>query len=176
MIGNLGVGVRIGGGSSGTGPAAGQAAGVKPPDPWPNFRFIVEIKGIGALRCQKVQNIGVDSQPEDAQTGGRHGPGLMLPPTKWTWKRLQLARGMAKDGTALWKWVIDTVNKRPIQPHDVTISLLNMEGKPQMQWTFAEAFPTSWNLQPLDATSNGNLAVETMEFAHQGVTIQFMGG
>jgi phage tail-like protein len=137
---------------------------------------MVEIDGIGALRFQKCQNIGVDAQPEDGITGGRAGPGYMLPPTKWTWKRVQLIKGMSKDGSKLWKWVIDTVNKRPIKPHDITITLLDIEGKPQMQWTFVSAYPTSWTLQPLDASSANGLAVDTMEFSHQGVTIQLLGG
>ncbi len=167
MIGNLGVSA---------GAKVSVSSSAHSPDPWPAFRFMVEIDGIGPLRFQKCQNIGVDAQPDDGQTGGRHGPGYMLPPLKWNWKRVQLVRGMAKDGMALWRWVIDTVNKRPIQPHDITITLLNMEGKPQMQWTFSQAYPVSWSLQPLDAGQAGNLAIETMDFAHQGVTVQFMGG
>ncbi len=154
--------------------ASTSTRGTHLPDPWLGFRFMVNIEGIGALRFQKCQNIGVDSQPDDNQSGGRHGPGYMLPPVKWTWKRVQLVRGMAKDGSALWKWVVDTVNKRPIQPHDITLTLLAADGTPQMEWVFQQAYPTSWSLAPLDASSPANLAIETIEFAHQGVDVQIL--
>jgi phage tail-like protein len=158
--------------------APGKAAGngSHPDDPWPAFRFMVKIDGIGILRFQKCQNIGVEAQPEDGVAGGRTGPGYMLPPLKWSWKRVQLVKGMAKDGGKLWKWVIDTVTKRPIEPHEITITLLDVEGKPRMQWIFHSAYPTSWTLQPLDASSAAALAVDTIEFSHQGVDVNLMGG
>lgn len=190
MIGRIGGSLKVGGsiGASGvtssarasatlaSAPARKAGDAVHPDDPWPAFRFMVEIDGIGPLRFQKCQNIGVEAQPEDGISGGRTGPGYMLPPVKWNWKRVQLIKGMTKDGSKLWQWVIDTVNKRPIKPRNITVTLLNIEGKPQMQWTFASAYPTSWTLQPLDASSATALAVDTMEFSHQGVEVRLLGG
>jgi len=52
----------------------------------------------------------------------------------------------------------------------VTISLLDEEGKPTMVWTLANAWPTK--VSGTDLKSEGNeVAVETIEIAHEGLTI-----
>ena len=149
--------------------------GSHPPDVWSAFKFIVEIEGVTALRFKQCGAIGVDGTPEPAQQGGRPGPGDQLPPLSWKWKAISLQRGMAKDGVALWKWIMDTVSKKRLSPHNITITILDVEGKPGMIWTFLKAYPTNWSIVPLDA-GEAKLAIETIQFAHQGASVQFAGG
>ncbi|MBI4786712.1 MAG: phage tail protein [Chloroflexi bacterium] len=149
--------------------------GAHPPDVWSAFKFIVEIEGVSAMRFKNVGAISVIGTPEHAQQGGRPGPGDQLPPLSWKWSDLSLSRGMAKDGVALWRWVMDTVSKKRLVPHNITVTLLDAEGKPGMVWTFLKAYPKEWTLPTFDA-SEGKLAIETIKFAHQGASLQFAGG
>jgi phage tail-like protein len=52
----------------------------------------------------------------------------------------------------------------------VVISLLDEAGKPTMVWTLSNAWPTK--ITGTDLKSDGNeVAVETIEIAHEGLTI-----
>lgn len=56
----------------------------------------------------------------------------------------------------------------------MTISLLDEKGAPTMVWKLANAWPTK--ISGTDLKANGNeVAVETVVFAHEGVTIQSGG-
>jgi phage tail-like protein len=146
--------------------------GAHDPDPWLRYRFKVEIESIGVMRFQKVEAISLDSQEERGDNGAAAGAAIMLPPRKWTWSPVTLKRGMASDGVAVWKWVMDTVTKPPIKPHNVTITLFDAEGKLGMQWTFVRAYPTAWSIEPLDASAN-LVTIDSLKLAHHGVTVQF---
>lgn len=52
----------------------------------------------------------------------------------------------------------------------VIISLLDETGKPTMVWTLANAWPTKITGTDLKAEGN-EVAVETIEIAHEGLTI-----
>ena len=53
----------------------------------------------------------------------------------------------------------------------VTISLLDEEGKATMVWKLANAWPTK--ISGTDLKADGNeVAVETLEIAHEGLTIE----
>ncbi len=156
------------------------AVGNRLPDPWATFRFKVEIDGIAegdaALHFSKCGAISVQGPPDYVQPGGRNGAGDQLPPLTWKWQPLSLERGLAKDGVKLWKWIMDTVsykNKR-IEPHNITVTLFDSQGHEGIVWTFLSAYPTKWSIPVFDGFSNG-LAVESIAFAHQGVSVEFSG-
>ncbi|SRR6266487_606641 len=53
---------------------------------------------------------------------------------------------------------------------DVTIRLLNEEHKPVISWSVAKAWPTKITSTDLKADAS-EIAIETMELAHEGLTI-----
>lgn len=151
--------------------------GAHVPDPWLKFRFKVEIQDIGIVRFKRVESFALRSEQDRSagQNGAAFGAGIQLPPRTWHWDPVTLKRGMAHDGTAIWKWVEATVKKYPIKTHNVVITLLDAEGKFAMQWTLVRAYPVEWIIEPLDASAN-EVVIETLKLAHQGVTVQFKGG
>lgn len=169
--------------------SAGLGASVNPkcrvgahvPDPWLNFRFKVEIDQIGIVRFKRVEPFALRSRQDTTQdtTRGINGGASMsssyLPPRAFYWEPITLKRGMAHDGTAIWKWVEETATARRIKPRNVVITLLDAEGKFAMQWTLRGAYPTEWRIDALDASSNG-VVIETLILVHQGITVQFKGG
>lgn len=61
---------------------------------------------------------------------------------------------------------MNTINRE-----DVAIKLLDEEGNPTMVWSLKNAWPTK--ITGTDMKSDGNeVAVETLEIAHEGLTIE----
>ena len=58
-----------------------------------------------------------------------------------------------------------------LKKETVIIQLLDQQGNPTMTWTLTNAWPTK--ITGTDLKSDGNeVAVETIEIAHEGLTIQ----
>lgn len=83
-----------------------------------------------------------------------------------------LKRGIVpKDaGAGLFDWY-NTIKAGTVQRRAVTVSLLNEEHTPVMTWKIREAWPVKVEGPGLNATGN-EIAVETIEFAHEGVEVQ----
>ena len=56
-----------------------------------------------------------------------------------------------------------------IYRRNIAIVLLNDDGNEAWRWVCAEAFPVKWSGAELEASSN-NLATESIEFVHRGIT------
>jgi phage tail-like protein len=81
-----------------------------------------------------------------------------------TYPNLVLVRGVTDD-QALAKWCLES--KAPETRGHVIISVLGRDSKPLRKWAFARAFPIKWNGPRL--TARGELALETLEIAHEGL-------
>ena len=79
---------------------------------------------------------------------------------------LVLKRGIVNK--VLWDWYHDiTIGKMKLR--NATIIVFDHDGTKQvMEYQVLQAFPTKWVGSELSA-SQSNLAVETVEFAHQGL-------
>lgn len=153
-------------------------AGTRLPDPLVLFRFKVEIDGIdGTLRFQKCSGPSIQTKPDVITSGGSPKHAAKMPGKVWKWDDVKLTRGIALDGDGLWHWVLDTIKKRRIDPHDITVTLLQPDGKEAMTWTFRNAYPKSWQISKgPDATSDKDFAVEVFTFTHQGADVVFPDG
>jgi phage tail-like protein len=84
-----------------------------------------------------------------------------------------MKKGIFKSDSKLWDWMKE-VKMNTINRVKVTISLLDENGKPTMVWTLANAWPTK--ITGTDLKSDGNeVAVETIEIEHEGLTIANKG-
>ena len=83
---------------------------------------------------------------------------------------LTFKRGTFKGVNEFYDWW-NTVKLNKIERRDITISLLNEEHEPVVVWKVKNAWPTK--VQGTDLKSDGNeVAIETMELVHEGLTIQ----
>jgi phage tail-like protein len=82
-----------------------------------------------------------------------------------------LKRGIVpkEAGNGLFDWY-NTIQAGAVQRRSVTVSLLNEEHKPVMTWTIRDAWPVKIEGPGLNATGN-EIAVETVELAHEGVDV-----
>ena len=81
-----------------------------------------------------------------------------------------LKRGIFANDNKFWDWY-NQIRSNTIQRVPVTVQLLDDGGNPTMTWILSNAWPTKITVTDQNATGNG-VAVETIELAHEGMTIQ----
>ncbi|MHC4104412.1 MAG: phage tail protein, partial [Planctomycetota bacterium] len=72
-----------------------------------------------------------------------------------------------------FEW-LNTARLNQIERRDLVISLLNENHEPVMVWRAVNAFPAKIQGPVLRATGN-EVAIETLEVAHEGLSIQAVG-
>ena len=113
----------------------------------------------------QVSGLERDTTFEDFREGGRNDfTHKLVTVTKYP--SLTLRRGIA-DTTDLWQWHQDVIDGN-IQRKDISVILRDYEGADRWRWVFEKAYPVKWSGPDLNA-SNSAVAVEAVEFAHQGM-------
>lgn len=76
----------------------------------------------------------------------------------------------AEAGNGLYDWY-NTIAAGTVERRPVTVSLLDEQRQPVMTWKIRDAWPVKIEGPGLNATGN-EIAIETLEFAHEGIEIQ----
>jgi phage tail-like protein len=88
-------------------------------------------------------------------------------PSRATYPNLVLSRGMTDEDALLrWFWQTRTRAERK----EVSITLYDWSTKNERSWAFADAFPVRWT-GPVLHSGGGDLATESLEIAHSGLTL-----
>jgi phage tail-like protein len=141
-------------------------------DPYANFSFVVEIDGIADgssihSAFSEVSGLGVEIIPIEYRSGAdnriRKIPGLRK------FSNVTLKRGITGD-TALWAWLKATTDGEPTAAN-VTIRLLDQRRDPVMSWRLWSAWPCRWTGPTLNGSGN-EIAVESLELCHEGITLE----
>ena len=102
---------------------------------------------------------------EEYNEGGRNGAVLKFP-TRVSWTNISLKRGVTAN-TTLWDWHYSFVLGRGSR-RDGIIVLQNDLHQPLSTWHFKRGLPVKWSGPAMHASQN-NVAVETLEIAHEGL-------
>lgn len=109
---------------------------------------------------------------EEFSEGGRNGTVLKFP-TRVKWSNITLKKGVGA-GTALWDWHYGFVEGKG-KRRDGVIMLLNDLHVPNNIWYFRRGLPVKYTGPTMNASQN-NVAVETIEIAHEGIyQVPFVG-
>ena len=81
-----------------------------------------------------------------------------------------LKKGIFVNDNNFWKWY-EAIKMNTIKREAVTIQLLDEKGKPTMTWILTNAWPTKITVTDMKTDAN-EVAVESLEFSHEGLTIQ----
>jgi len=145
-------------------------AGEKQESPWPlpKFSFAVMIDGKEAS-FQEVSGLDVEAQIIEYRAGNSASYSTVKMPGIQKSGNVTLKKGVFAKDNAFWDWFVqnklNTIKRVP-----VVIQLLDQDKKPTMVWTLANAWPTK--ITGTDLKADGNeVAVETIELAHEGLTI-----
>ena|SRR5690554_2304264 len=136
--------------------------------PLPKFYFQVKI-GDTEVAFQEISGLDVEAQIIEYRHGNsKEFSTIKMPGIKKT-GNVTLKKGVFVKDNAFWDW-FNQIKMNTIERKTVVISLLDEEGNPTMVWTLNNAWPTK--ITGTDMKSDGNeVAVETIEVAHEGLTI-----
>jgi phage tail-like protein len=137
--------------------------------PLPKFYFKVDLGDQKDVPFQEISGLDTETQPIEYRAGNsKEFSVLKMPGIKKT-GNVTLKKGVFAKDNKFWDWY-NQIKLNTIKRATVTIQLLDEGGNPTMVWTLANAWPTK--ITGTDMKSDGNeVAVETLEVAHEGLTI-----
>lgn len=137
--------------------------------PLPKFHFQVEWGGT-KIGFTEVTGLEVETQMIEYRDGASPEYHKTKMPGMQQYGNLTLKRGVFAADNEFYDWW-NTVALNTIERRDITISLLNEAHEPVVVWKVKNAWPTK--VTSTDLSSDGNeVAIETLELAHEGLTMQ----
>ncbi|MBS0559288.1 MAG: phage tail protein [Proteobacteria bacterium] len=136
-------------------------------DPYANFSFLVEIDGIVRAGFHEVS--GVDSSIDVIEHQEGNDTVTRKYPGRVKYSNIVLRWGLADD-TDLYQWHQQWVTGDPAAKRKTgSIVLQDRRGKTELaRWNFTNAWPCRYTAPSLNAEGN-DIAIETLELAHEGV-------
>jgi len=134
------------------------------------FHFQVEWGGT-RIGFTEVSGLTVELQSIDYREGSSPEYQVTKMPGIPQYSTITLKRGMFLSDNEFFQW-LNTVKLNAIERRDLTISLLNEEHEPITVWKVKEAWPSKVDGPSLNSTGN-EVAVETIELTHEGISIEF---
>ena len=117
-------------------------------DPFRGYKFKLQIDGI-------------------TRAGFREASGLDAAHDSMEHRKISLNRGVTDDAE-LWAWW-QTNHAGKVERKNGSIVRFDDTGKEKARWNFVGGRPTKWTGPTFNATGN-EVAIETLEIAHEGVT------
>jgi len=146
-------------------------------DPFATFKFHVEMGNVIEASFTECSGLEMKTTPFPYKEGGLNEYTHQLPDrTEYT--NITLKRGFTMSNE-LFNWYKEMEEKllrgKRFDFRQVTIILYStVELGIPMRWTLNKAFPVRW-VGPMFKTDEAAVAVETLEFAHHGITVDMTG-
>ena len=134
-------------------------------DPYRNFNFKLEIRGVVEGHFTECSGLGIRVHPIRYREGGGHV--VRAIPGRVDIAEVTLRYGLTKSSD-LWNWFMKSV-KGQVERRNVSIVVLEPNGSDQaMRWNLLDAWPSEWRGAVLDATGN-DAAVEELKLAFESL-------
>ena len=135
-------------------------------DPYRNFNFIVEIDGIKQAGFSDCSGFGSSTDPIEYREGGENTTVRKLPGTT-KYPNITLKWGLT-DSHELYDWYRDIVKGKVVRKTG-SIVVFDLDGiTEKVRWNFFNAWPTKWD-GPDFSAKGSDIAIETLELAHEGI-------
>lgn len=137
---------------------------------WPLVKFAFQVKWDDTeLIFQEVTGLSSETQVIEYRGGNSKTFATVKMPGLQKFGNVTLKKGIFKGDKALWdKYMLVKMNT--FKRSTITISLLDEAQGVAMTWTLLNAFPVKITVTDMKADGN-EAAVETMELAHEGLSI-----
>ena len=143
-------------------------------DPLPVFSFWVDLGMGGQAFFKSVSGLRYETEVVPVLAGGVNTTTFnLVGATKWP--TIVFKQGFTNSSQLIQfrqDW-LSGANRTRIPTG--TISLLDTALQEQAVWTFTRGWPTKWDISEFDA-SKSELAIETLEIAHDGLTFKAGSG
>jgi phage tail-like protein len=137
--------------------------------PLPKFHFLIEWGGT-KIGFSEASGLEVTTELIEYRDGASPEYSKIKMPGMQSYSNITLKRGIFQGDNEFYDWW-NTVALNTIERRDLIISLLNESHEPVVVWKVKNAWPLKVQSTDLNATGN-ETAIETMEIAHEGLTIQ----
>jgi phage tail-like protein len=154
-------------------------------DPAPAYLFFVEISGLVVALFTECSGIGAVRAVEKISEGGLNDHVHVLP-GKVEHQNITLKRGLSISrelwnwfGTGIYDFKVKKLNISITQgaPGHSALSPLTDSGYGIVKrWNIEKAFPVSWKLSDLNTSSQETVAIESVELAHSGISLDLIAG
>ncbi|HXU34214.1 MAG TPA: phage tail protein [Thermoanaerobaculia bacterium] len=147
-------------------------------DPYGGFNFEVIVKGVSddgtAVRGSFAEASGLDAEvkPIDYRNGSEDIRVRKLPGLK-SFPVVKLVRGQTGD-LGFWNWIVEAMNGL-VHRTDASVVLLDENRNEVMRWNLVRAWPCKSSGPGLNA-KNSEIAMETLEICHEGLSIDGQTG
>jgi phage tail-like protein len=135
-----------------------------------NFYFKLSFTGISSAldyAFQEVSGLNSEMGYEEIQEGGENRFKYKVP-SGAKYNNLVVKRGLVTFNSQLAQWCNDTVLSdlsAKVEPKNITVMLMDANGKALMTWSFVNAWPVKWSVSDLES-SKGEISIESIEFAY----------
>jgi len=116
---------------------------------------------------QEVSGIGSEMETETVVEGGENRFVYQLPKAV-KHQRLVLKRGVAPFKSRLVTWcreVLEGDLAKPLGTQRLQVHLLDERGEPLRSWSFENAYPVKWDVEPFQSNRN-EVALEKVELTY----------
>jgi phage tail-like protein len=137
-------------------------------DPALGFRFGVEIGGVVEAIFTECSGLSLERKVFQYEEGGVNDHVHMLP-GRTKGSNIVLKYGVT-ESNSLWKWYQAGLYDGNVKTVNVSIILFDSEGKELKRWNADGAYPVKWKGPDFNA-ANSQVAIETIELAHQGLSL-----
>lgn len=136
--------------------------------PYKNYRFKVEIGGVLVAGFSEVTGFDATFDIVEYREGDAVDNTVRKQPGLVKYSNITFKRGII-DSVEFFTW-IEEINTGQIEPErkTVTIQLFDDEDTPVAAWQILRAWPCKYN-GPDFKGSSSEVAMETIEFAHEGL-------
>ncbi|MDH4175924.1 MAG: phage tail protein [Betaproteobacteria bacterium] len=137
--------------------------------PLPVFHFSVQWGGT-RVGFSEVTGLTQENQAIEYRDGSFPEYSSIKMPGIRKFSNITLKRGVIQGDNELFAW-LSTVKLNTVERRDLVVSLLNEEHAPVMTWKVQNAFPVKVEGPQLKASGN-EVAIESIELAHEGLEVQ----
>jgi phage tail-like protein len=138
--------------------------------PLPKFYFVVQFGSGDPIPFQEVSGLDIESSIIEYRHGNNTAFSTIKMPGIAKVGNVTMKKGIFPADNVFWTW-FNGITMNSIKRETVIIRLLDESGAPTMVWTLVNAWPTKVTGTDLKS-DGGEVAVESIEIAHEGLTIR----
>lgn len=135
--------------------------------PLTSFHFEVKVDGVASSAFSEVSGLEVENDVVEYHYGTNKAYNSMKMPGLRKYSNVTLKRGMTEGDGDFFKWISENQNNNT-KRQTVTITLLDDSHKPKVTWTLDKAWVVKVSHPDMNA-ANSDVAIETLELAHEGL-------
>jgi phage tail-like protein len=138
-------------------------------DPLGQFNFLIEIDGVVKGGFSEASGLTTDTNVVEYREGQEQSLTTRKLPGLMKYNNIVLKRGWTRD-RSLWEWRRKVIEGKT-QRAGGAIVLLDEARNEALRWNFTEGWPSKWEGPALNAKTS-EVAIETLEIAHEGLTLE----